>query len=293
MNPPTLHAPTSDAPVLPRPLSCWPGQPPPANRKSPCGWPRGSAGEIISVDSMQVYRGLDIGTAKPSPAERARVPHHLIDVVDLTEPFDAAQFISLAHGSRGRHPGPRPACRSCAAAPGSISRHSLKDWARPRRRTPPCARNCEPRPAGPAARTGRARPGDLRTHRPPEPAPGHSRHRGHSPDRQTLLHPTRGLATRNTQHAARSTQPHTFTPFGLARSSEDLRSGSTRVDAMFRRGWVAETEHLLKRGLAQNQTAMQALGYRQIVEHLRGERSPCPRRLNWSKSAPASSPNGR
>src|SRR2546423_1007285 len=53
-------------------------------------------GEIISVDSMQVYRGLDIGTAKPSAEERARVPHHLIDVVDLTEPFDAAQFVRLA-----------------------------------------------------------------------------------------------------------------------------------------------------------------------------------------------------
>src|SRR5947207_12189127 len=53
-------------------------------------------GEIISVDSMQVYRGLDIGTAKPSPAERARVPQHLIDVCDLHEAFDAAQFIRLA-----------------------------------------------------------------------------------------------------------------------------------------------------------------------------------------------------
>ncbi len=53
-------------------------------------------GEIISVDSMQVYRGLDIGTAKPSPAERAHVPHHLIDVCDLHEAFDAAQFIRLA-----------------------------------------------------------------------------------------------------------------------------------------------------------------------------------------------------
>ena len=42
---------------------------------------------------------------------------------------------------------------------------------------------------------------------------------------------------------------------------------------MFRSGWVAETEQLLQRGLAQNQNAMQALGYRQIVEHLRGERS--------------------
>src|SRR5271169_501897 len=45
---------------------------------------------------MQVYRGLDIGTAKPSPAERARVPHHFIDICDLTENFDAAQFIRLA-----------------------------------------------------------------------------------------------------------------------------------------------------------------------------------------------------
>src|SRR5205809_94448 len=53
-------------------------------------------GEIISVDSMQVYRGLDIGTAKTGGEERKRVPHHLIDVVDLTEPFDAAQFVRLA-----------------------------------------------------------------------------------------------------------------------------------------------------------------------------------------------------
>src|SRR5208283_538872 len=67
-------------------------------------------GEIVSVDSMQVYRGLDLGTAKASPAARARVPHHLIDVVELTEPFDAAQFVRLASQavadieSRGRLP---------------------------------------------------------------------------------------------------------------------------------------------------------------------------------------------
>src|ERR1700722_19197190 len=53
-------------------------------------------GEIISVDSMQVYRGLDIGTAKPTADERARVPHHLIGVCDLREAFDAAQFVRLA-----------------------------------------------------------------------------------------------------------------------------------------------------------------------------------------------------
>ncbi|MGH8937674.1 MAG: tRNA (adenosine(37)-N6)-dimethylallyltransferase MiaA [Acidimicrobiia bacterium] len=47
---------------------------------------------IISVDSMQVYRGMDIGTAKPGAAERARVPHHLIDLVEPEEPFTVAEF---------------------------------------------------------------------------------------------------------------------------------------------------------------------------------------------------------
>ena len=52
-------------------------------------------GEIISVDSMQVYRGLDIGTAKPSAAEQSGVPHHLIDVAGLDEPFDAAEVLRI------------------------------------------------------------------------------------------------------------------------------------------------------------------------------------------------------
>jgi tRNA dimethylallyltransferase len=51
-----------------------------------------SGGEIVSVDSMQVYRGMDIGTAKPSPTDRERVPHHLIDIVDPAEAFSVAEF---------------------------------------------------------------------------------------------------------------------------------------------------------------------------------------------------------
>ncbi|WP_019375398.1 tRNA (adenosine(37)-N6)-dimethylallyltransferase MiaA, partial [Melaminivora alkalimesophila] len=49
--------------------------------------------EIISVDSALVYRGMDIGTAKPTPAERARVPHHLIDIRDPREAYSAAEFV--------------------------------------------------------------------------------------------------------------------------------------------------------------------------------------------------------
>jgi tRNA dimethylallyltransferase len=52
--------------------------------------------EIVSVDSAQVYRGMDIGTAKPSPAERAALPHHLIDIVDPAERYSAARFVADA-----------------------------------------------------------------------------------------------------------------------------------------------------------------------------------------------------
>jgi tRNA dimethylallyltransferase len=65
--------------------------------------------EIVSVDSAQVYRGMDIGTAKPSAAERAEVPHHLIDIVEPTESYSAARFVAEARAlidaiaARGRH----------------------------------------------------------------------------------------------------------------------------------------------------------------------------------------------
>ncbi len=67
-------------------------------------------GEIISVDSAQVYRGLDVGTAKPSAAERAAVPHHLINIIEPSAAYSAAQFARAARGlideiqARGRVP---------------------------------------------------------------------------------------------------------------------------------------------------------------------------------------------
>ena len=49
-------------------------------------------GEIVNADSMQVYRGMDIGTAKPTPEEQDGIPHHLLDVVDPDQEFNAAEF---------------------------------------------------------------------------------------------------------------------------------------------------------------------------------------------------------
>ena len=54
------------------------------------------SGEIISCDSMQIYRGMDIGTAKPTPAERARVPYHLVDILSPFEDFSAADYAQAA-----------------------------------------------------------------------------------------------------------------------------------------------------------------------------------------------------
>src|SRR5256712_5682139 len=48
--------------------------------------------EIVSVDSAQIYRGMDVGTAKPSPSERSAAPHHLIDIIDPTQTYSAARF---------------------------------------------------------------------------------------------------------------------------------------------------------------------------------------------------------
>ena len=55
--------------------------------------------EIVSVDSMLVYRGMDVGTAKPTPEQLARVPHHLIDVVEPSEPFSVARYQDLCRGA--------------------------------------------------------------------------------------------------------------------------------------------------------------------------------------------------
>ena len=61
-------------------------------------------GEVISADSMQVYRGMDIGTAKIPVAERRGIPHHLIDILEPDEPWDVAQFTERAkEGKIDRH----------------------------------------------------------------------------------------------------------------------------------------------------------------------------------------------
>ncbi len=268
-------------------------------------------GEIISVDSMQVYRGLDIGTAKPTAAERARVRHHLIDVADLTETFDAAKFVSFAQQavkeiqSRGRIPifcggtglyfkayleglGEAPPADEKLRA--ELEATPLPDLLRELEQRDPTTfekidrhnprrviRALEViRLTGKPFSAQRARWGEAAS-----PLSFPKGGEGHGEEALLFSAETRAVAAQipSPQPSPRlsgardlvSVSPRFFC---LSRPTADLHARiNTRVDEMFAAGLLEETRQLLQRGLEQNKTAMQAIGYRQVVEHLCGERA--------------------
>ena len=144
--------------------------------------------EVVSVDSRQVYRRMDIGTAKPTPEERRAVRHHLVDVVEPDERYDAARFArEAAGGDRGRARAAGGG-RSWSAAPASTTARWCGGSCRGLRRTRRSGPRSGPRPAtaGPEAlhrrlqapRPGRRRPASSARRAPREPRP-----RGGAPDR--------------------------------------------------------------------------------------------------------------
>lgn len=225
-------------------------------------------GEIISVDSIQVYRGLDIGTAKPSTEERARVPHHLIDVVNLNQPFDAAAFVELARRAVSEIQSRQRIPIFCGGT--GLYFKAFREG------------------------LGEAPPSDPELRVQLEAAPitellqelaDRDPTTYEKIDRQNPRRVVRAVevirltgkpfsAQRAEWNQPPKLDSETARFYGLARGSADLHARiNQRVDEMFRRGLVAETERLLKEGLTENRTAMQALGYRQVVEHLHGERA--------------------
>jgi tRNA dimethylallyltransferase len=221
-------------------------------------------GEIISVDSMQVYRGMDIGTAKPSLEQRTRVPHHLLDVVEVSESFDAARFCTLAREAE-------QAIRSRNRVPVFCGGTGLYFKAY-------------------LGGLGQAPPGDpiLRAELEAMPLPDLLRELERrdpqtfqSIDRHNPRRVIRAVEVIRLTGAPRSVQQADWSGvvasrrfFALSREPGDLRRRiEVRVDGMFAGGLVGEVEALLRRGLDHNRTALQALGYRQTLEHLEGKRS--------------------
>jgi tRNA dimethylallyltransferase len=222
--------------------------------------------EIISADSMQVYRGMDIGTAKPGAAERSQVLHHLIDVCDIMEPFDVKRFVDLANEAiqdiRARK-------KTAVVAGGSglyvrALRHGLFEGP---------SRNAQLR-----ARLERRSAPELfeeLQRLDPVTARGIDRHNPRRLVRALEVLYETGMPIRELQTQWDTDSAQRSAPaIGLTRERTDLDQRiDRRIDEQMAAGWVEEVRRLLPLGLEENTTAMQAAGYRELVAHARGDLS--------------------
>lgn len=220
-------------------------------------------GEIITVDSMQVYRAMDIGTDKPSPEERRRVPHHLVDILEIHESFDAGAFIKHALAAREEilKKGKTPIF--C----GGTGMY-FKAWLQGLLDIPAAPIALREKLAAMSLEVLREK---LRTVAPQDYEKIDIQNRRRV-ERALEIYLMSGQES--TQKKTQWREPRSENPFCiiLQRDKDSLRERiHLRVDEMFRRGLVEETESLLRLGLEKNRTAMQAIGYRQVAAYLRGE----------------------
>jgi tRNA dimethylallyltransferase len=223
------------------------------------------SGEIISADSRLFYRGMDIGTAKPTPAERARVPHHLIDVADPDQAWSLVLFQQEARRAiadihaRGRLP-------FLVGGTGQYLRAVTEGW-----QAPPA--QPDPRLRG-VLEDWAAEIGPLGLH-----------------NRLASLDPQAGaqIDPRNLRRTVRALEvilstgrlfsaqrqrgesPYRLLTLGLTRPRPELYARiDARIEAMFAAGWVDEVRGLLARGYTPNLPALSAISYLQVIDYLQG-----------------------
>jgi tRNA dimethylallyltransferase len=223
--------------------------------------------EIVSLDSMAVYRGMDIGTAKPTIAERAAVPHHLIDFVEPGDEFSVAQYreaaLTTAKAIRRRG-------REVLFVGGTPL--YLKAMLRGIFAGPPADWTLRQR----LMEIARADPTEL-----------HRRLQSVDPTAAARLHPN------DARRLIRAIEVHESTvkpisslqqQFEIGRSADECRVFvlqwsrdvlheriDRRVEAMFAAGVVEETRRLFSAERSLSRTARQAVGYREVIEHLAGK----------------------
>ena len=226
-------------------------------------------GEVVSCDSMQVYRGMDIGTAKPAPEELRGIPHHLLDVADPGEPFSVGRYVELADRavreirSRGK--------TVIVAGGTGLYLDSLL-----------LGRQFAPIPS-----TGR-RAALEREAAEQGIGPLLERLRAVDPDAAARLHPSdqkriiRALEVWEesgktiTRHNAETKLLPPRWPairIGLSFEPRSLLYDriDRRVDRMRAQGLTDEVRRLLDAGISPDATAMQAIGYKELAAALRGE----------------------
>jgi len=215
-----------------------------------------TGGEIISVDSMQVYKEMDIGTAKPTTEQRGQIPHHLIDCTTISKGFDAASFVREAEKKQTEI--------KQAIFCGGTGLY-FQAW---------------------LEGLGEAPPGDPKTRKELEKISSQNLIReikekdpatydsiDHHNQRRLIraVEVIRNTGKPYSVQKAKWTNEAPANFFLLERTTQDLRLRiEERVEKMFKRGLVEETCSL-RRELENNLIAQQALGYRQVIAHLRGE----------------------
>jgi len=222
--------------------------------------------EILSLDSMAVYRRLEVGAAKPSAADRARVPHHLIDLVDVSEPFSVSEYLRAAmeqvHRLTAAGKTPlfvggtlyyyraltRPFTSACPANPALRARLAALPEEDLRRRLE----------AVDAELAARITPGDVKR-----------LIRGLEVFEQT----GKPLSVWQQESRARPPLVQART-VALIRDREAIyRRVEARCEAMLAAGLVEEVQGFLDEGIGLEATAMQGHGYKEIARALRGEYS--------------------
>ncbi|MCA2183023.1 tRNA (adenosine(37)-N6)-dimethylallyltransferase MiaA [Nonomuraea glycinis] len=217
-------------------------------------------GECVNADSMQLYRGMDIGTAKLTPAERRGVPHHLLDVWDMTVTASVAEYQRLARSVIDAVDVP-----VLVGGSGLYVRAAIDDLEFPG--------------TDPEIRARLEKELDERG-----AAPLYARLRELDPPAAAAILPSNGRrivrALEVIEHSGRpfsATMPsyealYPSVQIGLEVPRPELdRRIEVRVERMWAAGLVAEVRALLGQGLAEGRTASRALGYAQVIRFLNGE----------------------
>lgn len=223
-------------------------------------------GEVVSADSRLFYRGMDIGTAKPSREERARVPHHLIDVADPDETVGLAQFRSLADAAiadisaRRRLP-------LLVGGSGQYVRAVMEGWSPPH--VPPqveLRRELEEQARREGARALHARLAAL----DPEAADGI--------DPRNVRRVIRALEVclvtgqRFSSLRSRTDPPYRSLQIGLTMERRALYArADARIEAMMVAGLLDEVQRLLAAGYGWDLPSMSGLGYAQFRPYFQGQ----------------------
>ncbi len=225
-------------------------------------------GEIISADSMQVYRRMDIGTAKPSPEERSAIPHHLIDILEPDQGYSAALFRRQAEGvisrlhqnhvpifvaggtglylkvlTQGLFHGPGADSELRRELKEKVSREGISSLYEELLRLDPAA-------------ASRIQSRDIfRIIRALE----------------VYRQSGRPISRFQEEHGFHE-KPYKVLKIGLFWEREELyRRVDGRVERMIGSGWIEEVRSLLQQGYSRDLKAMKSLGYRQLAAYLLGE----------------------